>query len=170
MKRQSILILSFVTILLASIQTTNAQSWNLTGNSNATTSSKLGTTNATPVRLMTNNLTRIYVNGVTGDVGIGMGDNPNLSYRLVVFDNANGVYGAGGIHGVMGVGNYGVYGDGGTYGIYGKGVQYGVGGFSANNYGVYGNAGYAGVYGGGNGFGVAGYIASGTGVNGGSSN
>jgi hypothetical protein len=82
MKRQSILILSFVTIVLSSIQTTNAQSWNLTGNSNATTSSKLGTTNSKPLRLMTNNQTRIYVNGVTGDVGIGTGDNSNLNYRL----------------------------------------------------------------------------------------
>src|SRR3954454_889042 len=129
MKKESILMLSFITILLSSIQTTNAQSWNLTGNSNATANSKIGTTNAIPLRLMTNNQTRIYVNGTTGAVGIGMGDNPNLNYRLVVYDSNNAIYGGGNKHGVMGVGgNYGVYGDGGTYGVYGTGVQYGVGG------------------------------------------
>ncbi len=166
MKRKSILILSFVTIILSSIQTTNAQSWNLTGNSNATTSSKLGTTNTKPLRLMTNNQTRIYVNGVTGDVGIGTGDNSNLNYRLVITDNANGIYGSGSIHGVMGVGDYGIYGDGGTYGVYGTGVQYGVAGISANNYGVYGNSGYLGVFGSGGTYGVYGFSITGQGVKG----
>src|SRR5688572_18186291 len=47
------------------------QSWNTTGNSNATISSKLGTTNAIPVRLFTNNIERVRVEA-NGRVGIGI--------------------------------------------------------------------------------------------------
>ena len=45
--------------------------WSLVGNTNATTSSKLGTTNSIPLRLMTNNSTRIYISPSAGYVGIG---------------------------------------------------------------------------------------------------
>jgi hypothetical protein len=44
--------------------------WSLAGNSNATTSSKLGTTNSIPLRLTTNNSTRLYIS-TGGNVGIG---------------------------------------------------------------------------------------------------
>lgn len=44
--------------------------WSLAGNSNATTSSKLGTTNAIPLRILTNNVERIRIL-TNGNVGIG---------------------------------------------------------------------------------------------------
>jgi hypothetical protein len=44
--------------------------WSIAGNSNATTSSKLGTVNAIPLRLMTKNLDRIRID-TFGRVGIG---------------------------------------------------------------------------------------------------
>lgn len=44
--------------------------WNLAGNSTATTSSKLGTTNNIPLRLFTNNVERLRIDG-TGKIGIG---------------------------------------------------------------------------------------------------
>lgn len=44
--------------------------WTLNGNANATNSSKLGTTNNIPVRLVTNNLERIRIEANTGKVGI----------------------------------------------------------------------------------------------------
>src|SRR3954468_2751278 len=102
MKEKTALVLSFVTILIASLQTANAQSWNLAGNSNATANSKLGTTNAIPLRLTTNNKTRLFVNATTGNVGIGTGDISNPDYKLQV----NG-------------GNYGIYSSGFTYGVFG---------------------------------------------------
>jgi len=46
------------------------QSWNVTGNSNATTSSKLGTTNSIPLRLFTKNLERMRIDA-NGNFGIG---------------------------------------------------------------------------------------------------
>lgn len=49
---------------------TYAQSWNLAGNSNATSSSILGTTNSVPLRLFTNNAVRAYIAG-NGNFGIG---------------------------------------------------------------------------------------------------
>ena len=44
--------------------------WSLAGNSNATTSSKLGTTNAIPLRLLTNNAVRMTIS-TAGNIGIG---------------------------------------------------------------------------------------------------
>lgn len=48
----------------------NASYWSVAGNSNATPSSKLGTTNSTPLRLFTNNLERLRIDA-SGKVGIG---------------------------------------------------------------------------------------------------
>ena len=45
--------------------------WSVSGNSNATTASKLGTTNSIPLRLVTNNIERLHID-VTGKVGIGI--------------------------------------------------------------------------------------------------
>ena len=44
--------------------------WSLAGNSNATSTSKLGTTNAIILRIVTNNLERMRVS-TSGNVGIG---------------------------------------------------------------------------------------------------
>jgi hypothetical protein len=60
--------------LLSAVLCTQAQNtspyWSLVGNSNATTSSKLGTTNAIPLRLLTNNVERLRVDA-TGKLGVG---------------------------------------------------------------------------------------------------
>lgn len=63
-----------VVALLLSVSHASAQNtssyWSITGNSNAAATSKLGTTNGTPVNLITNNVTRIRVSP-DGKVGIG---------------------------------------------------------------------------------------------------
>lgn len=46
--------------------------WSLAGNSNASaTTSKLGTSNAIPLRLFTNNAVRMYIHPTSGNVGVG---------------------------------------------------------------------------------------------------
>ena len=63
-----------LTLLIAANFYSQAQNgspyWSLSGNNNAASNSILGTTNATPLNLSTNNLTRIYV-APDGKVGIG---------------------------------------------------------------------------------------------------
>jgi hypothetical protein len=170
MKEKLALLLSFVAILLLLLllnsQTASAQSWNLTGNSNATANSKLGTTNAIPMRLMTNNQTRVYVDAKTGNVGINTGNISDPDFKLHVTGGNYGIYGTGFTYGVYGEGDYGIYGNGKTNGIYGIGGIYGVYGESANDFGLYGTSGYTGVYGDGGTFGVYGYSSTGNGVNG----
>ena len=140
---------SFIVVLLLTIiygSTAHAQ-WKLPGNSNATTTSKLGTTNAIPLRLTTNNATRIYIDASTGNAGIGTGDAASSSYKLQVTGSAYGIYGSASTYGIFGNGSYGVYGNGTNYGVYG---------YSSSNYGVYGY-GSTGVYGSGITYGVLGY-------------
>ena len=62
----------FGTLLVSSVlQAQNSSPyWSLAGNSNASTSSKLGTTNSIPLRLFTKNTTRIFIDTL-GRVGIG---------------------------------------------------------------------------------------------------
>ena len=76
-------------LLLLCIQRTYAQNtspyWSLAGNSNATTGSKLGTTNAIPLRIQTNNTERMYI-GTNGFVGIGT---TSPQARLHIVDNVN---------------------------------------------------------------------------------
>src|SRR4051812_28304796 len=79
--KQTFTLIAFVAALVCGWQTTNAQSWNLAGNSNATANSKLGTTNAIPVKLTTNNQTRLFVNATTGNISIGVGNLSDPSYR-----------------------------------------------------------------------------------------
>src|SRR3954469_10796188 len=147
MKDKIVLILSFATTLLLSLQTVSAQSWNLVGNSNATANTKLGTTNAIPLRLTANNQTRVYVDANTGNVGVGTGDISHPNYKLWVTG-----------------GSYGIYSSTSTYGIYGSG-DYGVYGFG-NIQGLTGYSNYLGVYGVGNTYGVYGYSSTGSGING----
>jgi hypothetical protein len=59
--------------------------WSLTGNSNASSSSKLGTTNAIPLRLFTNNAERLRIDP-TGKVGIGT---TTLPGKLTLFNNGS---------------------------------------------------------------------------------
>ena len=51
--------------------------WNLTGNANATATSILGTTNAIPLNLSTNNIQRLVIDA-NGKVGIGIAAPPNV--------------------------------------------------------------------------------------------
>lgn len=63
-----------VSLMLTQVQV-NAQTWNLTGNTNATAASRLGTNNNIPLRLFTNNAEQVHINAnVAGKVGfVGMG-------------------------------------------------------------------------------------------------
>src|SRR4051812_48527258 len=71
MKTNSTILIASVTILtLGNCLTAAGQSWNITGNSNATASSKLGTTNSIPLRLFTKNLERMRIDA-NGNFGIG---------------------------------------------------------------------------------------------------
>ena len=137
MKQYSLYLMMAASIVMIGITlSTHAQNtspyWSLAGNNNATSSSKLGTTNSASLRLTTNNTTRLYINGSNGYVGIGTGNSASSSYKLSVNSSNSGIYGSGST-------NYGVYGQGGIYGVYGTGNSYGVYGTGVN-YGVYGNS------------------------------
>src|SRR3954447_26165766 len=141
MKLKHFTVAAFAVTAICGWQTSNAQSWNLPGNSNATTSSKLGTTNAIPLNLTTNNQTRAIIDANTGNMSIGIGTNiVNASYRLHVTGGSTGsILGEGSSYGVAGRGTYGVYGtDGGDgfYGVFGHGIKgRGVGGSSESDVG-----------------------------------
>jgi hypothetical protein len=74
MKKQ-LLLLATVTATFVSLQHLCAQNvspyWSLAGNSNATSSSKLGTTNGVNLKLYTNNSARLTILSSNGYVGIG---------------------------------------------------------------------------------------------------
>jgi hypothetical protein len=151
--------------------------WSLAGNSNATTSSKLGTTNSIPVRIFTNNKVRLYVS-TGGTVNIGNGSANTNGYRLYVKGSTNGIYGTGT--------SYGIYGDGGSYGLYGNSVNgfggiavstnsdgfdaytttgyYGIYASCGSYTGIYGYGGTTGAYGYGGTYGINGYSSGGYGV------
>src|SRR5260221_2136590 len=63
------IIILFVLVINSRAQNTSPY-WSLAGNSNATTSSKFGTTNAVPLRFLTKNLERMRVDTL-GRIGIG---------------------------------------------------------------------------------------------------
>src|SRR5580765_5178861 len=69
MKKISILVAMLFTLTTISNAQNTSPYWSLAGNSNATSSSKLGTTNAIDLRILTTNLERIRVNS-SGLVGI----------------------------------------------------------------------------------------------------
>src|SRR5437764_15191519 len=64
--------------------------WSLAGNSNATTSSKLGTTTSIPLNLTTNNATRLFIS-TTGNVGIGT-TAPSTKLHIVDQVNRSGYF------------------------------------------------------------------------------
>lgn len=75
MKKLSIGFLCIIaTVLVANLQTASAQNtapyWSLAGNSTATATSKLGTTNSIPLKIFTKNIERIRID-TFGRVGIG---------------------------------------------------------------------------------------------------
>ncbi len=74
MKKITATLLAMIALIYAT--QTNAQ-WNLTGNSNATATSLLGTTNSVPLRLATKNTPRLVIDTL-GRVGIGTSTPINL--------------------------------------------------------------------------------------------
>jgi len=71
MKTKLFLVFAIVTATtICTLQKGNAQCWGLSGNSDATKSSKLGTTNAIPVRIFVNNGEKIRI-PINGNIGIG---------------------------------------------------------------------------------------------------
>jgi hypothetical protein len=168
--KQTIAAMAFVVSIACGTQTIYAQSWNLTGNSNATATSKLGTTNAKPLSLTTNNQTRFFIDATAGNISVGVGNLSDPRYRMYVSSAAGAtgsIWGDGSTTaiGVVGTGTYGLWGSGGE-GVYGNGINHGVWGNSTNGYGVYGvsstnfgvvgQSSYLGVYGQGSTFGVFG--------------
>ena len=63
--KSTFIIMAFTIALSGSLQIANAQNtspfWSLAGNSNTTATSKLGTTNAKPLKLVTNNQPRVII-------------------------------------------------------------------------------------------------------------
>jgi Chaperone of endosialidase len=163
MKMQFTFVCMTAIVMICSLQLTTAQNtspyWSQAGNSNATATSKLGTTNSIPLNFYTNNGLRMVITP-TGNVGIG---NNNPTYKLYVNGANNGIWGGGAI--------YGVRGNGGKYAVYGGSVidtgVYGKSSFTATTaVGVYGT-GYYGVKAAGNLYGLYAASASGgTGVHG----
>jgi hypothetical protein len=169
MKRSLFFSMAVVALLLSvSFQKLAAQNtisgspyWSLDGNANATTLSKLGTTNAINLRLFANNVERLHINYINGYVGIGttaptyklhVANTANAIYGTTTGTTSTGVWGNSPYRGVYGAGatgvygnastttGYGVYGHGGYYGVYGTGTLRGVWGATTNasGYGVYG--------------------------------
>ena len=84
MKTKLTMAMAVAVIALSNFQSTNAQNsspyWSLAGNSNTSSSSKLGTTNSVPLRFFTNNGQRMILT-TSGDVGLGTN---TPAYRLDV--------------------------------------------------------------------------------------
>src|SRR3954468_2887357 len=177
------------TMALLNYHTLQAQkSWDLSGNSNASASSKLGTTNSVPLSIFTNNVERIHVDP-SGNVGIGTTNPADKLHVEGIGLFTQGISASNG--GIIGynTGGVGVYGEGSTYGVYARGTNYGVYGSSNSGghgvdgwssylgvygnggaYGVYGAGGTYGVYGSGSAYGVYGNNTNGIGVVGNSTN
>lgn len=70
LQQSTILTLIFCAFFLDSQSQNGAPYWSLSGNNNISSSSKLGTTNLTPLHLTTNNATHLYI-GTDGKIGVG---------------------------------------------------------------------------------------------------
>jgi len=173
-----------IAILLSLAIVSNAQNtspyWSLAGNNNATSSSKLGTTNAINLRMFTNNVERMRIT-TAGLVGIGTtspnsrlhvnspsGENPlraqiNASTKFLVSSNggvavganltppANGLYVSGNVGIGTNVPSYKLHVVASGTAIYGRSNS-----SNGNYYGVFGSSPYIGVYGEGSSYGVYG--------------
>lgn len=85
-KTLPVFLTAFAVLCTAAVSAQNiAPFWSLQGNSNANAGSKLGTTNAVPLRLHTNNVERVTIDP-TGKVGIGI---QNPEGKLTVFGSGS---------------------------------------------------------------------------------
>src|SRR6185295_4262260 len=178
MKKIFSLLTVLSTLLIYGYAQNTSPYWSLAGNSNATSSSKLGTTNAINLRIFTNNLERARVT-TSGLVGIGTttpdsrlhvnssaGQNPiraqvNGATKFFVDDlggttiggtttpPANGLYVAGNVGFGTATPSYKLHVVTAGTAIYGNSTS--------GAYGVWGNSTYLGVYGSGVTYGVYGY-------------
>ncbi len=102
--------------LIISSQSVKGQSWNLAGNANATAASKLGTTNAIPLRLTTNNAVRATITS-SGNFGIGI-TAPTAKLHVTGTTKLNGatsITGNATVSGTLGVGGFSTFGGGGAF-------------------------------------------------------
>ncbi|MEN9569665.1 MAG: hypothetical protein RL172_896 [Bacteroidota bacterium] len=126
-------------IILCRVQAQNTSPyWSLAGNSNASSSSKMGTTNNTNLRIITNNITRLFLN-TNGNIGINTSA-PRAPIHVNGLAKDTGLYSIAKKYGVIGVDTTtllagetyrrpnaaGVLGLGGSYGVYGESRRIGV--------------------------------------------
>ncbi len=139
--------------------------WSLAGNNNATSTSKIGTTNTQTLRIVTNDVTRLFLT-TNGNIGVN-----TMAPRAPIHVNGSGKdtgiyssaikYGVVGVNTTSGTYNAGVFGKGPKNGMYAEGGDIGVyaeGGItSGTGIGVFGLSQYgAGVQGQSDGTGVKG--------------
>jgi hypothetical protein len=90
MKKIYLAIATLLTLAMGSNAQNISPYWSLAGNSNATSFSKLGTTNNISLRFYSNNVQRMIISYSTGAVGIGT-TSPNASSLLDVSSTTKGV-------------------------------------------------------------------------------
>lgn len=93
----------FMLIVAVLHSETSFGQWQLTGNSNATSTSVLGTTNAFPLNLVTKNLSRIFID-TSGRVGIGTTSPANIFAVKTSGGTVSGKFAIGGSALFMGYG------------------------------------------------------------------
>lgn len=87
-KQLFFLCMTFIAFTLQTHAQNTSPYWSLNGNNNVSSSSKLGTTNSIPLRLMTNNSTRLYISPSAGYVGIGL-TSPNSRLHINAASGTN---------------------------------------------------------------------------------
>lgn len=128
-----------ISLLFLSAQPLVGQNWELNGNLNTNPTSRLGTLDSFPLRLITNSTERLYITN-TGNVGVGtvspvqklhVAGKGLFTYGLRITDNGTDITNdrydnydvAAFINGSKSVA---VYGSGLEFGVVGKGFAYGV--------------------------------------------